>query len=290
MEQPYYGLPVEMYHAVAALVDERMKALELVRRDFDRVVEAQARVEGRMERVEGALERLVEAQARTEARVERLEEGQAAMQAAIQELAEAQARTEERVGRLEEGQAAMQAAIQELAQAQARTEARVEQLAEAQARTEERMGRLETAMEDLAKAQAELSREIGGLKTDFGFGLEDVARLLLPPYLYKHYGIQLEGPEGAELERRFFPREGYPPDEINLYGEGWRDEQRVVVLGESKAKIGGGAVSEFSEVLERVEPQVKGEVWRVMFGYYIHPSAQPIAEEKNILLVASYQR
>ena len=317
MEQ-YYGLTAEMYRAVVALVDDRIKEMRLTRQDFDGVVRAQERVEGRMERVEAALERLAQAQARTEERVERLEEGQAAlqqgqaaMQAAIRELAEAQARTEERVERLEEGQAAlqqgqaaMQAAIRELAEAQARTEERVErleegqaamqaairELAEAQARTEERMGRLETAMEKLAQTQAQLSQEIGGLRMDIGYGLEDVARLLLPPYLHKHYGIQLEGPEGEELQPRFFPRKGYLPDEINLYGEGWRNGQRVVVLGEAKAKIGGGVVSDFAKVLERVEPQVEGEVWRVMFGYYIHPSAQPIAKEKKILLIASYQR
>ena len=227
MVEQYYGLTAEMYRAVVALVDDRMEEIRLTRQDFDRLEEAQGRVEERMKRVEAALER----------------------------LAQAQARTEERVGRLEEGQAAMQAAIQEL-----------------------------------ARVQTRLSQEIGGLREDIGFGLEDVARLLLPPYLHKHYGIQLEGPPGEELQRRFFPMKDRPTEEINLYGEGWRDRQQVVVLGESKARIGGGVVSEFAEVLERVEPLVKGEVWRVMFGYFIHPSAQPVAEKHRILLVASYQR
>ncbi len=261
MEQ-YHGLTAEIYHAVVALVDDRMKEIRLTRQDFDRVVEAQERIEGRMERVEAALERLAQAQTRTEERVGRLEEGQAAlqkgqaaMQAAIQELAQAQTRTEERVGRLEEGQVALQAAVQQLIQ-----------------------------------AQAQLSQEVGGLREDIGFGLEDVARLLLPSYLHKHYSIQLEGPPGEELRRRFFPMKDRPADEINLYGEGWRDGRRAVVLGESKARIGGGVVKDFADVLERVEPLVEGEVWRVMFGYWIHPSAQPVAEEHHILLVASYQR
>jgi hypothetical protein len=47
---------------------------------------------------------------------------------------------------------------------------------------------------------------------------------------------------------------------------------------------------DFADTLRSVEPLVEGEVWRVMFGYYIHPSAQPVAEEHRILLVASYQR
>ena len=81
-----------------------------------------------------------------------------------------------------------------------------------------------------------------------------------------------------------------PADEINLYGEGWRNGRCAVALGESKARIGGGVVNDFARVLERVEPLVEGEMWRVMFGYWIHPSAQPAAEERRILLVASYQR
>jgi hypothetical protein len=35
---------------------------------------------------------------------------------------------------------------------------------------------------------------------------------------------------------------------------------------------------------------LKGEVVRVMFGYFLHPSAAEAARERDILLVASYQR
>jgi exonuclease VII small subunit len=219
-----------------------------------------------------------------------LQQGQIAMQAAIQRLTEAQARTEERVGRVEEGQIAMQAAIRRLEEGQVALQhgqiamqAAIQRLTEAQARTEERVGRL-------AEIQAHTDATVGTLAENIGFGLEDIARLLLPPYLHKHYGIQLAGPAGEELYRRFFPLPDQSPAEINLYGEGQRDGQRVVVLGESKARIGGSVVKDFADVLVQVEPLVKGEVWRVLFGYYIHPSAQPVAEEYHILLVASYQR
>ncbi len=43
-------------------------------------------------------------------------------------------------------------------------------------------------------------------------------------------------------------------------------------------------------VVAIVEPLLVGEIWRIMFGYYIHPSAIQPAEEGHILLVASYQR
>ncbi len=165
----------------------------------------------------------------------------------------------------------------------------MERLTQAQARAEERMSRLEAAMENLARAQTRLSQEIGGLREDVDFGLEDVARLLLPPYLQKHYSIQLKGAPGEELSRRFFEVKDQPPIEIDLYGEGRRNGRRVVVLGEARARI-GGAVKDFADRVQKVEPLVKGEIWRAMFGYYIHPSAQPVADEHHILLVASYQR
>jgi len=77
--------------------------------------------------------------------------------------------------------------------------------------------------------------------------------------------------------------------EINLYGEGRRDGQGAVVLGESKARIYGRDVQDLTKVLAQVEPLVEGEVVRVMFGFYIHPTALREAREAGILLVASYQ-
>ncbi|MGQ9468056.1 MAG: hypothetical protein ACUVSH_10910, partial [Anaerolineae bacterium] len=64
MEQDQ-GLTAEMYRAVVAIVDDRMKEIRTTRQDFDRLVEAQARTEA-------VLNRLTEAQARTEARLQEL--------------------------------------------------------------------------------------------------------------------------------------------------------------------------------------------------------------------------
>jgi len=139
MEQ-HYGLTAEMYRAVMALVDDRMKEIRVIRRDYDRLAMGQERLERRMDRVEAALERLAEAQARTEERLE--------------QLAEAQARTEERLERLE-------ITVQQLAEAQARTEERLEQLAEAQARTEERL-------EQLAEAQVRTEERLAGVQDRLG--------------------------------------------------------------------------------------------------------------------------
>jgi polyhydroxyalkanoate synthesis regulator phasin len=179
----------------------------------------------------------------------------------VQELAQAQARTEERVGGLEQ-------AMQELAQAQARTGEQIERLVE---------------------AQENLARQVGGLSDSIGYGLEDIAKVVLPGYLQRHFGIRLKGVLGEELDRHFFHIDGTDV-EINLYGEGERDGQRVVVLGEAKSRIYKNDVEKFVHNLAVMDHVLKGEVVRVMFGYFLHPSAEIAARERDILLVASYQR
>jgi len=211
------------------------------------------------------------------------------LKGAVQELVQAQVRTEQRVGGLER-------AMLELAQAQVRTEQRIDELAQAQARTEQRMGGLEQAMQELAQAQARteqqmerLAQQVGGLSDSIGYGLEDIAKVVLPGYLYRHFGIVLKGKLGEELDRHFFHIDGSDV-EINLYGEGERDGQRVVVLGEAKSRIYRSQVEKFAHNLAVIDHVLKGEVVRVMFGYFLHPSAEIAARERDILLVASYQR
>ncbi|WP_448605652.1 hypothetical protein [Thermoflexus hugenholtzii] len=93
--------------------------------------------------------RLVEAQARAEERLSRLEE-------AVARLAEAQARAEERLSRLEE-------AVARLAEAQARAEERLSRLEEAQAQAEERLSRLERTVAELAERLIQLEQTVAEL-------------------------------------------------------------------------------------------------------------------------------
>ncbi len=192
MEQ-FYGLTAEMYRAVVALVDDRMKEIRVTRQHFDRLVKALARTEEQLKelvaaqarteaelqeyrrqseerfaRIEAALGRLTEAQARTEEEFREYrrqsEERFARIEATLERLAEAQAHTEARVRELTEAQARMEVAIQELRDAQARTEAQVRELAEAQARTEAQLqdlirvvDRMNDVLSDVRGKQLELT-------------------------------------------------------------------------------------------------------------------------------------
>jgi len=212
------------------------------------------RLEGRMERVEAALERLAEAQVRTEQRLE-------ALTVRVDQLAQAQARTEQQLEALA---------------------GRVDQLAQAQTRTEERLTRLEAIVERLADSVQQLATQVGALAENIGYGLEDIARLVLPGYLRQRYGVRVE-----RLERRLFQVDGQVLD-VNLYAEGTRDRRRVVVLGEAKSRIYAREVNQFQKVLQAVQPQLPAKPLPLMFGYFIDLSAMEAAKEE-ILLIASYQ-
>jgi predicted nuclease with TOPRIM domain len=255
------GITAELYRAIVTIVDDRVKEIRVTREDFDRLTQTVAQLAQAQARTEQRLEELAQAQARTEERLDRLE-------AAVERLAEAQARTEERVDRLE---------------------AAVERLAEAQARTEERVDRLEAAVERLAEAQArteqalqQLATQVGALSDNVGYGLEDIARVVLPGYLKQRYGVTIE-----RLERRIFPIDGQQFD-IDLYAEGRRGRRRIVVLGEVKARIYAREVHHFQQVLQAVRPQLPAEPLPVLFGYFIDLSAMEAAQDQ-ILLIAAYQ-
>jgi chromosome segregation ATPase len=239
------GLTAEMYRAVITIVDERVKEIRVTREDFNALKGAVQELTQAQARTGQWVHELVQAQARTEQRVDELAQAQARTEQRVEELAQAQARTGQWVHELVQAQARTEQRVEELAQAQARTEQRMggleramQELAQVQARTEQRMGGLERAMQELAQAQArteqqmeKLAQQVGGLSDSIGYGLEDIAKVVLPGYLQRHFGIVLEGKLGEELNRHFFHIDGSDV-EINLYGEGERDGQRVVVLGE----------------------------------------------------------
>ncbi len=272
------GITAEIYEAIVKIVDDRMREIRVTREDFNAL--------------KGAVEELTKAQQKAEARLTKLEEAVAA-------LAEAQRRTEERITRLEE-------AVTALAEAQRRTEERITRLeeavtalAEAQKRTEERITRLEEAVTALAEAQKRtelavqnLAQQVGKLSDTVGYGLEDVAKVMLPAYLERHYKVSLKGPLGEELERRFFQIDGVET-EVNLYGEGeGLNGEKVFVICECKSRIHKREVEEFEELYNPVRSflEKSGKVFAVLFGYWIHPTAIDYGKRKGILLVASYQR
>jgi hypothetical protein len=90
--------------------------------------------------------------------------------------------------------------------------------------------------------------------------------------------------------RKFFTVEGEEV-EVNLYGEGSRGGRKVYVLGEAKPRIYGDDVWRFYSAVSKVARLLKdGDVYMLMFGFYIHPTAEKAAERLGVRLIASYMR
>jgi len=191
---------------------------------------------------------LAEAQKRTEKRVE--------------ELAEAQKRTEKRVEELAKSQ-------WELAEAQKRTEKRVEELAEAQMRTENEVKTLVVAVKDIRK-------QLGGLSTDVGYGIEDRLMPYMQDFGKKEFGIDVRL---ADRRNLVYPDGNY--DEINIYAEGEKQGGAAWLIGECKAQPGKKDFDRFSQMTERAKAVLHGEVHTFLVGYHFAPDVEMYAKEKH---------
>lgn len=192
------------------------------------------------------------------------------LRSSVKSLTDAIDRLAERVDKLAEAQKLTEDRLNKLTE-------RVDRLAEAQLRTEEHVKQLAVTVSNLA-------REVGRLSDVIGFGLEDVAKVVVPGWLYRHERIEVE------LERRFVYVDG-ESIEVNLYGDGRRNGEAVIVVGECKSRICEREVREFAEKLEKLAKVFQGRrVYTFMFGFLIHPSAEWKARERGITLIASYMR
>ncbi|MCS6817978.1 MAG: hypothetical protein N0A16_06240 [Blastocatellia bacterium] len=121
----------------------------------------------------------------------------------------------------------------------------------------------------MQEAVRALAQQVGRLSEAVGFTLEDLAREVTPAYLAQHYGIQVR-----ELERRFFTLDGEEV-EVDLYGEGWREGEPAVVIGEVRSQIYGRDVERAVRRAQGLRPQVVGTPVVILFGFAVHPWRSP---------------
>ncbi|MDR7395068.1 MAG: hypothetical protein QN196_11040 [Armatimonadota bacterium] len=127
----------------------------------------------------------------------------------------------------------------------------------------------------------QLAQQVGRLSDAVGFTLEELARELAPAYLAERYGIRV-----AALERRFFTVDGEEV-EVDFFGEGTRDGEPVVVLGEARSRIYGRDVETLARRARALGPQLLGTPVPVLFGFVVHPSAVEAAARTGVLVVAA---
>jgi DNA repair exonuclease SbcCD ATPase subunit len=250
--EEFRGLTAEMYQAIVAIVDDRLRDVRVTREVFDRLAQA--------------ISCLTEAQARAADQVGQLETRMDRVETALERLAEAQARTEERVGRLEQ-------AVSRLAEAQARTEERVDQLAQAQARTE--------------VALHQLSRQVGGLSETVGGDIEDIAYIVLYDVLKREFGWEI-----GVLERTWQQWNGDLDEIniFGQATDLAQPEQTIWIVGEAKHNLTLREAERFAQQVERARQHLVGEVYAVCFAYRARPEVRARLRELGIPLLFSYGR
>ncbi len=220
----------------------------------------------------------------------------------VADLAEAQKRTEYGLGEL-------RGTVADLAEAQKRTEhglgelrGAVADLAEAQKRTEHGLDDLRGVVRELAQAQAETSnevrklaiglgatrRDVGGLSQSIGYAMENEAYRMLPPLLEERYGIT--------LTRRLL-RTHVGEQEINLFGEGTRGGQPVLVVGEVKVRLDARWRKSDPTVFEDLEERVEAvrqaypgrEIVPIIVTHYARPAFVEEAQKRGVAVIQSFE-
>jgi hypothetical protein len=111
-----------------------------------------------------------------------------------------------------------------------------------------------------------------------------LAREVTPAYLAQHYGIQV-----GELERRYFTIDEEEV-EIDFYGDGWRDQERVSIIGEVRSRIYSRDVEAALARAQRLVSALPGTPVIVLFGFVIHPTARDAARKSGVILITSSGR
>lgn len=267
------GITRELYETISTIVDDKIKDIKIRREDFDALHDD---LRGVSHTVDG----IAKTQNEVEARVGRLE-------AVMIELAEAQKHTYISVAELREAQTRTELKLGELAEAQKRTDISVAELREAQTRTERSLAELAESHKLLVSAVHGLKVQVGRLSDTIGFGLEDIAIVMIPGYLQRHHHI------AVEFRKKLIRLPNKQEIEIDLYGEGKKEGQPIIVIGETKTRVKKGDVIKFDKRTQPLVQHFKEKnlaVLKTMLGYWVHPDAETEAQARDMIVIASYQR
>jgi hypothetical protein len=166
----------------------------------------------------------------------------------------------------------------------------VQQLAEAQVEMKQAQVEMQKEMRILAQRVGETNSTVGGLGMSMAYALENEAYRMMPGLLAEKYGIQ--------LNKRLIRTE-IAGEEINLFGQGQRNGDEILVVGETKLRLDERRRSKsgrkhFLDQLEAKAEAVRSvypepEIVLLVITHYARPSALKDAEEAGIIVVQSFE-
>ncbi|GIV85764.1 MAG: hypothetical protein KatS3mg052_2771 [Candidatus Roseilinea sp.] len=191
----------------------------------------------------------------------------------------------------------LKAIVAQLAQAQQRTEQRMEELAQAQQRTEQRMDMLAMRMEELAQEMKLFARgliqvraDLGGLSRSVGYALENEAYRMLPAFLLRQHNLQV-------TDR--LVRTEIAGEEINIFGKARRNDQELLIVGETKLQLDERRSNrpEEDETLAQLARKVQVvrqshpglEIVPLLITHFARPSFVQRAAEQGVIVVQSFE-
>ena len=258
-----------LFELIALIYEQVMKAMDLseVKAVIKELADAQRRTE----------ERLIAFERATEENFNKVWTAIGELTNKVNQLAEAQRKTEERLNQL-----ALR--VDELTE-------RLNQLAEAQRDMAEKMSKLIDAQMQLEDSLAKL---LGRMKTteeriewifsSIGFTIEDKSLKALPELL-KREGITVEG----NLVRRYY-KIGDEYNQLNIYGWGRKDGEKILILGEIKTRASKKEINEFIKLADKVKrSEGNPTVFLVFVAYDYRPEIEEYLKEKGIKYFWSYE-
>jgi predicted nuclease with TOPRIM domain len=298
MAEALKGITAELYEALIAVVDERVKEIRVTREDFSELKGIVGELAQSHNELRGAVTELAQSHNELRGAVTELAQSHNELRGAVTELAQSHNELRGAVTELAQSHNELRGAVTELAQghkqlAQSHNELRgaVTELAQGHKQLAQSHNELRGAVKELAQAQARtekavanLAHQVGRMSDTIGYGLEDLGEWVLPAYFERAYGIT-----GVERCIRRFIQVDRKEVEINLYAEGKRNGEAIVLLGESKNRIGRTEVKKFVAHLRVLERVLDKPAFRFLFGFWAHPSAERLARENNIEVISSYQ-
>lgn len=155
----------------------------------------------------------------------------------------------------------------------------VRELAEAQKRTEQ-------ALLQLSKRVDQTNQHVGGLNMTVGYSLENEAYRCLPDLMRRDWQIEVTEP----LRRDWLPTAAGKMVEVNIVGQGQREGETLLILGESKLQLSRKYVDAFLHT--RFKKIATGGL--TAFPVIItHMEAEPgvvaYARERGVAVYLSYQ-
>lgn len=215
-----------------------------------------------MAAIRDTLERSVAIQARTDERLERIAAGQDASNQRIDRLSAAQESTRQTVDRLVVAQESTRKTVDQLVIAQESTRKTVDQFVASQQDMRADIENLVEVTREVVWGIGDLRKQVGGIASSVGQGLEAYAMERIPTLLERELGYKT---------RSSMPEVLGPPgesSEIDVVYRGTHQGRSVVMLCEVKTNITEAEVREFLAITDRVRPTLAVDDVRILFFCY----------------------